>query len=107
LDIAETDTFARVLSGFVADTAIGVLLVEHDMALVSKVCSYTYMLDFGRLICSGPTADVLVSPEVQAAYLGSETLDSDGTVGSTEPETQTAQRTVKLRTAELEVARDV
>jgi ABC-type branched-subunit amino acid transport system ATPase component len=96
LDIAETETFARVLSRFVADTAIGVLLVEHDMALVSKVCSYTYMLDFGRLICSGPTAEVLASPEVQAAYLGSETLDSDGTT-----------RPTKLQTAELEVAGDV
>lgn len=72
LDVHETESFGRILVDFVADTGIGVLLVEHDMALVSSICSYTYVLDFGRLIFSGRTSDTLRSEVVRAAYLGSE-----------------------------------
>jgi ABC-type branched-subunit amino acid transport system ATPase component len=72
LDVHETARFGRILSDFVADTGIGILLVEHDMALVAAVCSYMYVLDFGRLIFSGTTADTLDSEVVRAAYLGTE-----------------------------------
>jgi ABC-type branched-subunit amino acid transport system ATPase component len=59
-----------VLSHHVADTGIGVLLVEHDMALVSEVCTQIHVLDFGRLIWSGPTAEAMASEVVRVAYLG-------------------------------------
>jgi ABC-type branched-subunit amino acid transport system ATPase component len=72
LDVHETETFGKVLAGHVRDTGIGVLLVEHDMALVADVCSAIYVLDFGRLIWSGPTAEAMTSPVVRAAYLGGE-----------------------------------
>ena len=55
---------------------IGLLLVEHDMALVSAVCSYIYVLDFGNLIFPGPCAEVLSSETVRAAYLGSDSMQS-------------------------------
>jgi ABC-type branched-subunit amino acid transport system ATPase component len=70
LDVHETQQFGAVLAQHVADTGIGVLLVEHDMALVSKVCSQIYVLDFGRLIWCGPTAEAMASEVVRAAYLG-------------------------------------
>jgi ABC-type branched-subunit amino acid transport system ATPase component len=70
LDVHETQAFCAVLSRHVADTGVGVLLVEHDMALVSKVCSQIYVLDFGRMIWSGPTAEAMASEVVRAAYLG-------------------------------------
>jgi ABC-type branched-subunit amino acid transport system ATPase component len=70
LDVHETQAFGAVLSRHVADTGVGVLLVEHDMALVSKVCSQIYVLDFGRMIWSGPTAEAMASEVVRAAYLG-------------------------------------
>jgi ABC-type branched-subunit amino acid transport system ATPase component len=70
--VHETETFGKVLAGHVRDTGIGVLLVEHDMALVADVCSAIYVLDFGRLIWSGPTAEAMTSPVVRAAYLGGE-----------------------------------
>jgi ABC-type branched-subunit amino acid transport system ATPase component len=78
LDEAETERFGAILAEFVAETGVGVLLVEHDMALVSEVCSYIYVLDFGRLIFGGPTAETLGSDVVRAAYLGSEGVDGSG-----------------------------
>jgi ABC-type branched-subunit amino acid transport system ATPase component len=72
LDINETDAFGQILVNLVADRQIGILLVEHDMALVRRTCSYVYVLDFGRLITHGPTGEVLASDLVRAAYLGAE-----------------------------------
>jgi ABC-type branched-subunit amino acid transport system ATPase component len=49
-----------------------VVLVDHDMSLVSACCGVTAVLDFGRLIASGPTAEVLRDERVVRAYLGTE-----------------------------------
>jgi branched-chain amino acid transport system ATP-binding protein len=49
-----------------------VILVDHDMSLVSTCCETTAVLDFGRLIASGPTAQVLRNEHVINAYLGTE-----------------------------------
>ncbi len=49
-----------------------VILVDHDMSLVSATCETTAVLDFGRLIASGPTAQVLRDEHVINAYLGTE-----------------------------------
>ena len=76
LDVAETERFADVVSGLVAARGIGVLLVEHDMALVRRVCERTWVLDFGKLIADGPTSEVLASDLVRAAYLGSVEAES-------------------------------
>jgi ABC-type branched-subunit amino acid transport system ATPase component len=70
LDVSETVEFGTVLVDYVRDTGTGILLVEHDMDLVARVCSYIYVLDFGRLIYSGTCAETLASPLVKSAYLG-------------------------------------
>jgi ABC-type branched-subunit amino acid transport system ATPase component len=75
LDVRETEHFAGILCDLVARQGTGILLVEHDMALVRAICSYIYVLDFGKLIFSGTTSDVLSSETVRAAYLGSEAND--------------------------------
>ena len=49
-----------------------VILVDHDMSLVSACCETAAVLDFGRLIASGPTAEVLRDEHVIRAYLGTE-----------------------------------
>lgn len=49
---------------------ISVLLVEHDMDLVRMVCNQVVVLDFGRVIASGPTAAILSDPCVIKAYIG-------------------------------------
>ena len=46
---------------------IGILLVEHDMALVRQVCDHIYVLDFGELIFEGSAAEMLASPVVRSA----------------------------------------
>ncbi len=51
-----------------------VILVDHDMSLVSACCSHTAVLDFGKLIASGETAQVLRNDEVKKAYLGVEAV---------------------------------
>jgi branched-chain amino acid transport system ATP-binding protein len=51
-----------------------VILVDHDMSLVSACCSKTAVLDFGKLIASGETGDVLRNDEVKKAYLGVEAV---------------------------------
>jgi ABC-type branched-subunit amino acid transport system ATPase component len=75
LDARETEQFATILTGIVERRGTGILLVEHDMALVRAVCSYIYVLDFGRLIFEGVSRDVLSSEVVKAAYLGSEAVE--------------------------------
>ncbi|HEX3278417.1 MAG TPA: ATP-binding cassette domain-containing protein [Thermoleophilaceae bacterium] len=49
-----------------------VILVDHDMSLVSACCEVTAVLDFGKLIASGPTDEVLRDEQVMRAYLGTE-----------------------------------
>jgi ABC-type branched-subunit amino acid transport system ATPase component/branched-subunit amino acid ABC-type transport system permease component len=80
LDRAETERFGEILREAVEARGLGILLVEHDMALVSKVCDYLYVLDFGRPIFEGRVEEAVASPIVQAAYLGGEVVsqaDSD------------------------------
>jgi ABC-type branched-subunit amino acid transport system ATPase component len=50
------------------------ILVDHDMGLVSSCCEKTAVLDFGKLIASGPTAEVLRDERVIRAYLGTESV---------------------------------
>ena len=47
-----------------------ILLIEHDMSLVSVICEKLSVLNFGRLLCEGETSEVLSNPEVITAYLG-------------------------------------
>jgi ABC-type branched-subunit amino acid transport system ATPase component len=75
LDVGETIHFGQVLQDYVADTGVGILLVEHDMALVADVCSYIYVLDFGELIFAGTTRETMASEIVRAAYLGSDAVE--------------------------------
>ena len=49
---------------------VTVLLIEHDMKLVSGICEYLYVLNFGRLLAEGTPSAVLSNPEVITAYLG-------------------------------------
>jgi branched-chain amino acid transport system ATP-binding protein len=66
----ETAELREIIKGIPARTGATVILVDHDMALVQACCTWSAVLDFGRLIASGPTAEVLHNPKVMQAYLG-------------------------------------
>jgi branched-chain amino acid transport system ATP-binding protein len=69
LDANETTALGDLLQELSREGR-AVLLVEHDMKLVMRVCSYIYVLDFGRVIAEGQPVDVQSNPTVQSAYLG-------------------------------------
>jgi branched-chain amino acid transport system ATP-binding protein len=70
----ETEHLGRVIRGMPEHTGALVVLVDHDMSLVSACCEETAVLDFGKLIAAGPTAKVLRDEKVVRAYLGTEAV---------------------------------
>ena len=49
---------------------VSILLIEHDMKLVSGICEKLTVLNFGRVLAQGDTSEVLNNPDVITAYLG-------------------------------------
>ena len=49
---------------------VTILLIEHDMKLVTGICEYLYVLNFGKLLAEGTPKEVMNNPEVITAYLG-------------------------------------
>jgi branched-chain amino acid transport system permease protein len=58
------------LLGRIAAQGLTILLIDHDMTLVAGAARHVTVLNFGRRIADGETADVLRQPDVAAAYLG-------------------------------------
>ena len=63
-ELMETIAFIR------KEFDLTILLIEHDMKLVSGICEKLTVLNFGRTLAEGPTSEVLNNPEVITAYLG-------------------------------------
>jgi branched-chain amino acid transport system ATP-binding protein len=72
LDARETAELAGLLPRIRQRFSLSMLLVDHDMALVMRVCDHIYVLDFGRIISQGPPQAVRDDPAVIRAYLGEE-----------------------------------
>lgn len=72
LSIDETRQLGDLILKIPALTGAQVLIIDHDVELIRKVCEETLVLDFGRRIAFGRTDDVLEDPKVKAAYLGTE-----------------------------------
>ncbi len=68
----ETEHLGQLIRRIPEEFEALVVLVDHDMSLVSACCTTTAVLDFGKLIASGTTADVLRDEHVIRAYLGTE-----------------------------------
>ncbi|CAN7453049.1 ABC transporter ATP-binding protein [Rhizobium sp. LjRoot254] len=68
----EVEVLRRMISDIHGFNGAMTLLIDHDVDLIQAVCSSTMVLDFGSLVTSGPTRDVLSDPRVRAVYLGVE-----------------------------------
>ena len=58
------------LLGRIAAQGLTILIIDHDMTLIAGAARHVTVLNFGRRIADGETADVLRQPDVAAAYLG-------------------------------------
>jgi branched-chain amino acid transport system ATP-binding protein len=70
LDRAETNALATTLRMVQEEHGFAILLVEHDIELVTSFTSRAYLLDYGHLLCAGPTQEVMGSTQMRRAYLG-------------------------------------
>ncbi len=70
-DEGETEAFAGLLQQL-AGSGMGVLMVEHDVPLVMKLCSQVHVLDFGAILAVGRPEEIQSNQAVLDAYLGAE-----------------------------------
>jgi sulfate-transporting ATPase len=70
LDERERDNLAALITRLAGDRGLAVLLIEHDVNLVSSVSDRMLALDFGRVIATGSPDAVRNNPGVRSAYLG-------------------------------------
>jgi branched-chain amino acid transport system ATP-binding protein len=70
LDRAETAALAETLLTVQQEHGFAIVLVEHDVELVSSFTSRVVLLDVGRVLADGPTAEVMGGDEVRRAYFG-------------------------------------
>ena len=75
LDESESDAFADLLLEL-AGEGMAILMVEHDVPLVMKVCKWIHVLDFGAILAVGTAEDIQQNQLVLDAYLGASMTDA-------------------------------
>jgi branched-chain amino acid transport system ATP-binding protein len=80
----ETEALGPLLQRVQAYTGASILVIEHDMPLLSAICDEMYALELGAVIAQGAPADVLAHPAVIESYLGTDTtaIERSGKVSS-------------------------
>jgi branched-chain amino acid transport system ATP-binding protein len=73
----EVPEFAEVVRSVRDDHRAGVLLIDHNMALVMGVCDRIHVLDQGRTLAAGTPAEIRGDLNVAAAYLGETAVETD------------------------------
>ena len=72
LDETESAELGRLIRRLADEWGMGVLLIEHDVALVLENADRVVVLDFGHKIAEGVPAEIRTDPAVRKAYLGEE-----------------------------------
>jgi ABC-type branched-subunit amino acid transport system ATPase component len=74
LNEAETDRLSEIIKT-VRSLGVSVLLIEHDIRMVTSISDHLYVLNQGTVIANGPPASIQRDEQVIAAYLGQSTDD--------------------------------
>jgi branched-chain amino acid transport system ATP-binding protein len=75
---AEVPDFAAVIRSVRDDHGAGVLLIDHNMALIMDVCDRIFVLDQGMSLAEGTPAEIRANLDVAAAYLGESAVHAEG-----------------------------
>ena len=78
---AEVPDFAAVVRSVRDEHEAGVLLIDHNMALIMEVCDRIQVLDQGQTLAEGAPAEIRRNLDVTAAYLGESAVTGEGTGG--------------------------
>jgi branched-chain amino acid transport system ATP-binding protein len=70
LDARETAELSQLLASVRARFKVSMLIVDHDMALIMRICNRIYVLDYGEIIAEGKPEEIRDDPNVARAYLG-------------------------------------
>jgi len=70
MNVEEKEDMCRFILDINEEFGTTIALIEHDMGVVMDISDRVAVLDYGRKIADGPPAEVRISPEVIAAYLG-------------------------------------
>jgi branched-chain amino acid transport system permease protein len=70
LSASEVDDLITPLQAVAVERDISVLIIEHDVDLISRLCDAAYVLNFGKILASGSPHEVLARADVVSAYLG-------------------------------------
>jgi branched-chain amino acid transport system ATP-binding protein len=81
LNEAEGTELVAMLAAIPADFGCGVMIIEHDMRVIMRLCHRIHVLDYGRTLRVGTPTEVQSDPAVRTAYLGTRRGRADRTEG--------------------------